>query len=203
MIQLLRTVILLPLILAMPISAVAQSAIDEKHPAVATAVAYVRDVSTKNWESAAEKLKARHLDLQRVKYSRAIRSTPSIDAEVRMLQRLGVERVREVEAMSGRDFYIRHQRAIDNERKLTPSTHKRMTETFKATFLGAIQEGDGLVHVVMRTSHNTLNATVSELLIVSMEKDGSNWLVAPEHQELQIKPLITGDLPEEMKKEAP
>ena len=148
--------------------------------------------------AAAEKVKPKHLDAQVKKYARAVRNTPSVDAEDAMLRRLGVKRLREIEAMDGPAFYVAHQRALERERRITPTTRKRIEESFHFKLLGAVEENDDLVHILVRTSHETLNAIISELLIVSIESVAGNWLIAPEHQEMKVRPLITGELPAEM-----
>lgn len=178
--------------------ATAAGALGDDHPAVAIALDYVNYVSMRRYEVAAAQIKPEYLDRQLHKYVRAVRATPSVATEEAMLGRLGVQRIREVEAMDGSSFFVAHQQALDKERRITPNTRKKMEDSFRSELLGGVRESDSVVHVLIRTRHETLNAVISELLMVSLELVEGKWLVAPEHQELRMRPLITGELPAEI-----
>lgn len=179
----------------------AEGVLADDHPAIAIAVDYVNYVSMRRYELAASQIKPDYLKRQVNKYVRAVRSTPSVATEDAMLGRLGVERVREVEAMEGIRFYVAHQQALDKERRITPATREKMEKSFRYELLGGLRETNEVVHVLVRTRHETLNAVISELLMVSLELVDGEWRVAPEHQELRMRPLITGELPEEIETE--
>jgi hypothetical protein len=172
--------------------------LSDDHPAVAIALDYVNYVSRSRYEVAALQIKPDYLEDQVRKYVRAVRSTASIETEEAMLRRMGVERIRDIEEMGGMQFYVAYQQALDRERKLTPATRARMEESFRSELLGGVSESQTVAHAVIRTRRETLNAVISELLVVSLELIDGKWLIAPEYQELSMKPLITGEVPREI-----
>ena len=176
------------------------------HPVAVTANAYLRKVAEKDWPAAAEFIKPRALARQHHEYAMLARRAPTIDEEVRILERLGIERLRDLEKMTPTQFYIANREALERANRLTPAVIAKMKETFRADILGVVEEEpDRLTHVLVRTTHETLDTVITERILLSFEKDPASgkWLVAPEYQTMGVRPLITGELPEglDLKKE--
>jgi len=178
-----------------PFSVIAQGAAPEDHPALEIASEYVRNITNQDWAAAAEKMKFRHLERDHARYIRSARNTPSVDDEVRMLKRLKVERMRDLESMSGKEFFAADRAAAHGERGLTPLMNQKLQESFEMTLLGGLLEGDSIVHVMIRTSHETIEAVVNELVIISVEKDEGDWVISPEHQQIRVQPILGAPAP--------
>ena len=99
--------------------------------------------------------------------------------------------VRELEKMSPQEFYIADRVAVHKKINVAPEVFERKKETLKINILGLAGEDENrVVHAVVRTVQDTLDARIEELFLISMvqdKDDSSKWLIVPD----MMRPITT------------
>jgi len=101
-----------------------------------------------------------------------------------MLGKLGVKDLAELEKMSPTAFYAAEREAVHERMTVDPAVLARKKETLKITIVGLSgEDGDKIVHAVVRTSQETLKERIQELFLISLqqdEKDAKKWMIVPD-----------------------
>jgi hypothetical protein len=163
------------------------------HPAVALVKGYLEAIVRQDWKDASEMLLPSALERRRQKVAAAIKNSSTMTEEAAKLNMLGIKDVRELEKMSPQEAYILDRKAVHDRMKISPETLKRKIDTLKIKIIGVASEEDGkVVHVVVRTSQETEETLIEELLLISAAQDRDNpkkWLIVPDMQEPMTTPL--------------
>jgi hypothetical protein len=170
------------------------------HATSGIATKYLEAVVQQDWKTASTMLLPASLERRKQQMVTAVKNSPTMTEEAAKLSLLGVKDVRDLEKMSPQEAYIADRDAVHKRMKLSDEAIKRKRETLKITVLGVISEGEGTVHVLVRTKQNTLvpeakgpsEVSIEELLLISMVQDPEDkgkWLVVPDMQTPVTKPV--------------
>ena len=163
------------------------------HPAVGVVKGYLEAIVKQDWKASADMLLPAALERRRNKVVAAIKNSSTMTDEAAKLAMLGLRDVRDLEKMSPQEAYILDRKAVHDRMKISAATLKRKTETLKVKILGVASEEEGkVVHVVVRTSQETEETLIEELLLISAiqdKMDGKKWLIVPDMQEPMTTPL--------------
>ena len=125
-----------------------------------------------------------------------IKNSRTMTEEQTKLKLLGAKDVRDIEKMTPQAAYIADRKAVhqmDERMKITPEVIKRKVETLNINILALVPEEEGkIIHAVVRTRQETLDASIEELLLISVvqdKTDAKKWYVAPDMQVPLTTPL--------------
>ena len=153
---------------------------------------YLTAVVEQDWKTAADMIVTDSLERRQRETVSIIKSAPTMTDEATMLQGYKAKDYKELEKMSPQEFYVADRNAWHEKLKIAPETTKRKLETLKIEILSVASEKDkGYVHVVVRTSQETLTDKIEELFLISFvpnPKNPKGWLISPE---MKDRPTIT------------
>jgi hypothetical protein len=181
---------LLAATLALATAALARAdSLPADHPTAAFVKSYLQSIVKQDWEGAASMLLTSSLERKKTQIIDNIKNSRTMTEEEAKLKLLRVKDVRDIEKMSPQAAYIADRKAVhdlDERMKITPEVLKRKEETLRINILGLVPEEDGkIVHAVVRTHQETLDASIEELLLISVvqdREDPKKWFVAPDMQ---------------------
>jgi hypothetical protein len=172
------------------------------HPSVAFVKSYLENVVKQDWNATSTMLLPSSLERKKAQMIEIIKNSRTIPEEEAKLKLLGVKDVREIEKMTPQAAYIADRKAVhemDERMKITAEVIKRKQETLKITILGLVPESEGkIIHAVVRTRQETLDASIEELLLISVVQDKldtGKWYVAPDMQVPLTSPLKPEEAP--------
>lgn len=153
---------------------------------------YLTAVVEQDWKTAADMIVEDSLQRRQRETVSIIKSAPTMTDEAAMLQGYNAKDYKELEKMSPQEFYVVDRNAWHQKLKIAPETTKRKKETLSIEILSvATEKQKGYVHVVVRTSQETLTDKIEELFLISFvpnPKNPKSWLIAPE---MKDRPTIT------------
>ncbi|MCE9518623.1 MAG: hypothetical protein K8R87_03525 [Verrucomicrobia bacterium] len=195
--------LLLGLILLFPAHLQAET-IPADHPSAAMVKSYLTNVVKQDWPAASEMLLPSSLERKKAQMVEIIKNSRTLTEENAKLKMLNVKDVRDIEKMTPQAAYIADRKAVhelDERMKITPEVLKRKLDTLKIDILGLIPEEAGkIIHAVVRTRQETLEASIEELLLISVvqdKTDSKKWYIAPDMQVPITLPLKTEDAPKQ------
>lgn len=154
------------------------------HPTAAFVKEYLTAVVNQDWEKAGSMLAVPSLEKKLQETISVIKMAPTMTEEAAMLGKLGVKDLAELEKMSPTAFYAAERAAVHQRVNADPAVLARKKETLKINIIGlAGEEGDKIVHAVVRTSQETLKEKIQELFLISLqrdEKDEKKWVIVPD-----------------------
>lgn len=172
------------------------------HPAAALVQSYLDHVVKQDWTTTSTMLLPSSLERKKDQMVENIKNSRTMTEEQTKLKLLGAKDVREIEKMSPQDAYIADRKAVhqmDERMKITPEVIKRKSETLRIVILALVPEDEGkVVHAVVRTRQETLDASIEELLLISAVQDKADpkkWYVAPDMQVPITAPLKKEEAP--------
>lgn len=179
------------------------------HPSAALVKSYLENVVKQDWETTSAMLLPSSLERKKAQMIDVIKNSRTMTEEQAKLKMLGAKDVRDIEKMTPQAAYIADRKAVhemDERMKITAEVIKRKQETLRISILGLIPEDEGkIVHAVVRTRQETLDASIEELLLISVVQDRQEpkkWYVAPDMQ-VPITTPLKMDAPPATKKEEP
>ena len=153
---------------------------------------YLTAVVEQDWKTAAEMIITESLERRQRETVGIIKAAPTMTDEAAMLQGYNAKDYKELEKMTPQEFYVVDRNAWHQKLKIAPETMKRKKETLKINILSVASEPDKkYVHVVVRTSQETLADKIEELFLISFvphPKNSKSWLISPE---MKDRPVIT------------
>lgn len=163
------------------------------HPTAAMVRDYLTAVVNQDWEKAGSMLSVPSLEKKLQETVSVIKMAPTMTEEAAMLAKLGVKDLAELEKMSPRAFYAAERAAVHARMNIEPEVLARKKETLKINILGlAGEDGDRIVHAVVRTYQETLKEKIQELFLISLQKDPNDekkWLIVPDMMRPVALPL--------------
>lgn len=196
------------LLLMVPASSRAET-LPPDHPAAALVKSYLENVVKQDWTTTSTMLLPSSLERKKDQMVGNIKNSRTMTEEETKLKLLGAKDVRDIEKMTPQAAYIADRKAVhqmDERMKITPEVIKRKSETLKIVILALVPEDEGkIVHAVVRTRQETLDASIEELLLISVVQDKTDpnkWYVAPDMQVPLTSPLKTDQAPAK-KEESP
>lgn len=154
------------------------------HPVAALVKTYLTAVVNQDWEVAGSMLAVPSLEKKLQETVSIIQMAPTMTEEAAMLAKLGVKDLAELQKMSPTAFYAAERAAVHQRIGADPAVMAKKKETLNINIIGlAGEDGDRIVHAVVRTSQETLKEKIQELFLISLEKDAEdakNWLIVPD-----------------------
>lgn len=154
------------------------------HPTAALVKEYLTSVVNQDWEKAGTMLAEPSLRKKLDETVAIIQNAPTMTDEAAMLARLGVKDLSELKEMSPAAFYAAERAAVHQRLNVDPAVMERKKETLVIQVIGlAGEDGDRIVHAVVRTSQETLKEKIQELFLISLERvegDPKRWLIVPD-----------------------
>jgi hypothetical protein len=168
-----------------------------EHPAAALVKSYLTAVVHQDWEKAGSMLAVPSLEKKLQETVSIIQMAPTMTEEAAMLAKLGVKDLAELQKMSPTAFYAAERAAVHQRIGADPAVMAKKKETLKINIIGlAGEDGDRIVHAVVRTSQETLKEKIQELFLISLEKDSKNeknWLIVPDMMRPVAEKLAGGE----------
>lgn len=193
--------LLLALALLTPAGLCAET-VPADHPATAFVKSYLQNVVKQDWAAASEMLLPSSLERKKAQMVEIIRNSRTMTEEKAKLDLLKAKDIREVEKMTPQAAYIADRKAVhemDERMKITAEVIKRKFDTLSVNILGLISEEAGkIIHAVVRTRQETMDASIEELLLISVVQDKTDpkkWYVAPDMQVPLTLPLKKEEAP--------
>ncbi len=181
--RLFSSVLIAAALLALPQQASAEN-LPSDHPTAALVKEYLTAVVNQDWEKAGSMLSVPSLEKKLQETVSVIKMAPTLTEEAAMLAKLGVKDLAELEKMSPRAFYAAERAAVHARMSIDPAVLARKKETLQINILGlAGEDGDRIVHAVVRTSQETMKEKIQELFLISLQKEESaekKWLIVPD-----------------------
>jgi hypothetical protein len=154
------------------------------HPTAAIVKEYLTAVVKQDWNKAGGMLAVPSLEKKLQETVSVIKMAPTMTEEAAMLGKLGVKDLAELEKMSPTSFYAAERTAVHQRMSMDPAVLAKKKETLKINIIGlAGEDGDKIVHAVVRTSQETLKEKIQELFLISLqqdEKDTKKWVIVPD-----------------------
>lgn len=198
--------LLLALTLLTP-AALRAETVPADHPAAAFVKTYLQNVVKQDWAASSEMLLPSSLERKKAQMVEIIRNSRTMTEEKAKLDLLKAKDIREVEKMTPQAAYIADRKAVhemDERMKITAEVIKRKFDTLSVNILGLISEEAGkIIHAVVRTRQETMDASIEELLLISVVQDKTDlkkWYVAPDMQVPMTLPLKKEEAPKEAPK---
>ena len=171
------------------------------HPAGEAVSAYVRAIITQDWETASKLVAAPMLQERLDNFQQYVKSAPTMTDESAALEKIGLTDLRELEKLTAQDFYVRERSIVHKKLAVSAEDQKQKAKTLKFTIVALAEESDRkLVHVILRSSHETTKARISEVLFLTLTPNAEGAYVVntdlqrPELTSLDGTP-ITGGAP--------
>ena len=159
------------------------------HPAAKIVSDYLAAVVGQNWKDAAEHVAVDALERRKQQFVEAVAASPTIDIERARLEGLSVRDIEELRRMDPREFYERERDALHRPLNVTPATLERKRDTLKVSFIAVVEEGEDIAHALVRTTQETLDTLIEEMLVLTLEKQSDDvWRVVPDAQRPIISP---------------
>lgn len=191
----------LALSLALALGAAAET-LPPNHPSATVVKTYLENIVKQDWKASSEMLLPASLERKKAQMVEIVRNSRTMTEEATRLKLLGVKDLRALEKLSPQEAYIADRKAgheMDERFKITPEVVKRKQETLRINILGLVpEEGGKIVHAVVRTRQETLDASIEELLVISVaqdKEDSKKWLVVPDMQVPITTPLKQPETP--------
>lgn len=167
------------------------------HPTAAIVKEYLTAVVNQDWAKAGTMLAVPSLEKKLQETVSVIKMAPTMTEEAAMLGKLGVKDLAELEGMSPTAFYAAERTAVHQRMSVDPAVLAKKKETLKINIIGlAGEDGDKIVHAVVRTSQETLKEKIQELFLISLqqdEKDPKKWVIVPDMMRPQAEKLAGGE----------
>jgi hypothetical protein len=182
--------------LAEPASA--ESSLAERHPAGEVVVKFLRLSINREFGKVAALIDPASLDTLKKDYIKTIVDPrlPFDQVQARC-RAVGVDDEADINAMSPVEFYVAYNKGLQRRYEVTDDINRRIAETLELNLLSIAEERPDLVHLLVRTKHETKKHFVQNLEIVSLVKRDGKWLVSLGEQQTKYTPLS------ELKHESP
>ncbi|MBX7207216.1 MAG: hypothetical protein K1X78_02800 [Verrucomicrobiaceae bacterium] len=193
-----RTSVLLAILLTALVPAGLRSEnVPLDHPCTETVKKYLAAVVAQDWKTAATMLLPTSLERKQKETIAIVRMAPTMTEENQMLEKLGAKEISDLEKMSAIDFYVADRMAVHQKMKISPEVKKKKEETLNISVvsLGG-EDSNKVIHAVVRTSQETVEAKIEELFLISMVQDKDDtkkWLIVPDMMRPITTPLRKGD----------
>lgn len=156
------------------------------HGAHQVALKYQNAVSLHDWEGASLLVDKESLDSMKTFQKRYLQQAPGLAEEQELLRLLGLTQISDLDNMNPRAVYISRGKAT-TKRLVDADKHiAELKKTLKIVCLGTATEGDNMVHVALRKQFAAQERAFSELMFVTLAKEGTVWKVSLDAQEPKV-----------------
>jgi hypothetical protein len=162
----------------------------EKHPAAQVVVKFLRLSVNRDYAQAADLIAPASLATLKADYVKKVKNPrTAMDEAGAMCRAVGVENETAVEAMTPVSFYTAYNQGMQRRYNVTDEVNQRIADSLELNILSVADEGATLAHFLVRTQHQTMSNQVSHLEVISLQRQGSQWLVSLGEKEPKYSPL--------------
>ncbi len=162
----------------------------EAHPSAQVVIRYLRASVKRDYRAAARLVDPASLKQLQEDYVKKVRDPALPFDQVQALCRaVGVKDEDEIPKMSPEAFYAAYNDGMQRRYNVTDEANKRLADSLDLKLLSVAEEGPSLVHLVVRTQHQTPRHVVKSLEIVSLLRVKGQWLIALGEQKPKFIPL--------------
>lgn len=162
----------------------------EKHPAAQVVVKFLRLSVNRDYAQAAELIAPASLATLKADYVKKVKNPrTAMDEAGAMCRAVGVENETAMEAMTPVSFYTAYNQGMQRRYNVTDEVNQRIADSLELNILSVAEEGGALAHFLVRTQHQTMSNQVSHLEVISLLRQGSQWLVSLGEKEPKYSPL--------------
>lgn len=162
----------------------------EKHPAAQVVVKFLRLSVNRDYDQAAELIAPASLATLKADYVKKVKNPrTAMDEAGAMCRAVGVENETAMEAMTPVSFYTAYNQGMQRRYNVTDEVNQRIADSLELNILSVAEEGGTLAHFLVRTQHQTMSNQVSHLEVISLQRQGSQWLVSLGEKEPKYSPL--------------
>ena len=162
----------------------------EKHPAAQVVVKFLRLSVNRDYDQAAELIAPASLATLKADYVKKVKNPrTAMDEAGAMCRAVGVENETAMEAMTPVSFYTAYNQGMQRRYNVTDEVNQRIADSLELNILSVAEEGGTLAHFLVRTQHQTMSNQVSHLEVISLLRQGSQWLVSLGEKEPKYSPL--------------
>jgi hypothetical protein len=162
----------------------------EKHPAAQVVVKFLRLSVNRDYAQAAELIAPASLAILKADYVKKVKNPrTAMDEAGAMCRAVGVENETAMEAMTPVSFYTAYNQGMQRRYNVTDEVNQRIADSLELNILSVAEEGATLAHFLVRTQHQTMSNQVSHLEVISLLRQGSQWLVSLGEKEPKYSPL--------------
>ncbi len=177
-----------------PATALAQDANKtiNDHPATQVTFGYLRSAMGQNWQKAADLIEPASLESLKGRYILRIKASATLDEEIAHVRRLDCSNLKEVEALSAKQFYILYHKGIQKRFSVDQAKLDQILATLAVKLLSLAEEkvqNNEMCHILVRTRHSNSDKQISALDLVSLIKVDDDWKVTLNAQEPIVKTL--------------
>lgn len=156
------------------------------HGAHTVALKYQNAVSMHEWENAVMSVGDESLKSMKTFQKRYLEQAPGLAEEQELLRLLGLAEISDLDNMTPRAVYIARGKAT-TKRLVDPAKHvAEVKKNLKIVCLGTAAEGENMVHVALRKQFAAQDRGFSELMFVTLVKEGTVWKVSLDAQEAKM-----------------
>lgn len=167
------------------------------HPSTDVVKKYLAAVVSQDWKKAATMLLPTSLERKQKETIAIVKMAPTMTEENMMLEKLGAKEISDLEKMTPVEFYMADRQAVHQKMKISPDVKKKKEESLKIQVVSLGGEDESRVlHAVVRTSQETMDARIEELFLISMVQDKADktkWYVVPDMMRPITTPLDGGE----------
>jgi hypothetical protein len=162
----------------------------EKHPAAQVVVKFLRLSVNRDYAQAADLIAPASLATLKADYVKKVKNPrTAMDEASAMCRAVGAENETAVEAMTPVSFYTAYNQGMQRRYNVTDEVNQRIADSLELNILSVADEGATLAHFLVRTQHQTMSNQVSHLEVISLQRQGSQWLVSLGEKEPKYSPL--------------
>jgi hypothetical protein len=162
----------------------------EKHPAAQVVVKFLRLSVNRDYAQAADLIAPASLATLKADYVKKVKNPrTAMDEAGAMCRAVGAENETAVEAMTPVSFYTAYNQGMQRRYNVTDEVNQRIADSLELNILSVADEGATLAHFLVRTQHQTMSNQVSHLEVISLQRQGSQWLVSLGEKEPKYSPL--------------
>lgn len=166
------------------------------HPSHKIAEKYLGATHLHQWAYAAQMIDGKSLEnLKRIQ-KRLLENAPTIPEEKALLRLLDLDDIFEIDKIDAEEMFIRRAKANTKRLAITETQLAQLQESLKMKTLSTASEGNDMVHALVRVQYVVENRSISELVLVSLIKEGTVWKVSLDAQEpnvVKLKPQEDSD----------
>jgi hypothetical protein len=163
------------------------------HPAVKVVNDYLAMILTRQWKKSADIVDDASIKTLKDDYVGRIKQARTIDDEEAMVRRVGKATVEEVAKMTPREWYSAYNDGLRERYQLSDEKLAEIRKTISLKTM-SIAEDDGgkLVHILVKATYSTGDASVERLDLTTVKNNGGKWQIVLDGQAPRITPLKPG-----------
>ncbi len=161
----------------------------EAHPGAQVVLRYLRLSLNHEFEKAAALMEPDSLKEFQRQYVERMKQPIGLDEVMAMCRAVGKEDEKDVEKMEPAAFYAAYNQGLQKRYNVSAEAQQKIADTLDLIVLAAADERPDLVHMLVRTKHETMRNRIQNLELITLVKKDDQWLVSLGEQLTKVQPL--------------